>query len=388
MIEPARRREILATDENFSRFVEQERLSQSVLAAAYANGADASAEMSTLMERAAQRVLAEAYLSQVVRSNLDPAFPTEEQVREAFDKNAELFRVPERIHLWQIFVPLPAEADDAARLETLRKYLFEENGFHGSRGDFYNRANSYLNEVLDDREGLPITLSVVYMELARRVGLDVAGVGLPGHFVIAHVPKEGERQLIDVFDGAKNVARDEALRRVRENTEMKAWKSKLSDEDLARVFEPIGKRAIIFRMLSNLLNLARGNPQDLHRYLNAMLAIEPDHGQYHWLRAMVRYELDERQAARADVARRASCSRNVVVDRDADAVLLARARAVEAQRAVGVLGEARGAGQGHGDQQERAGERPHAVMLSPARARLPACTHVTGSTRSQARSTS
>jgi peptidylprolyl isomerase len=113
VIEPGRRREILASEENFSRFVEQERISQSVLAAAYANGADASAEMSTLMERAAQRVLAEAYLNQVVRSNLDPAFPTEEQVREAFDKNAELFRVPERIHLWQIFVPLPAEADDA-----------------------------------------------------------------------------------------------------------------------------------------------------------------------------------------------------------------------------------------------------------------------------------
>jgi regulator of sirC expression with transglutaminase-like and TPR domain len=54
-------------------------------------------------------------------------------------------------------------------------------------------------------------------------------------------------------------------------------------------------------MLSNLLNLARGNPQDLHRYLNAMLAIEPEQGQYHWLRAMVRYELDDRPAARSDV---------------------------------------------------------------------------------------
>lgn len=114
VVEPARRREILASDEAFEQFIEQESLSQSVLAAAYANGAEDSAAMRMLMERAGQRVLAETYLSQVVRTNLDPDFPTPEQVREAYDKNPDLFRVPERMHLWQIFVPLPAAADDAA----------------------------------------------------------------------------------------------------------------------------------------------------------------------------------------------------------------------------------------------------------------------------------
>ena len=102
----------------------------------------------------------------------------------------------------ELAAKLPADADEAVKLDALRKYLFEENGFHGSRGDYYNRANSYLNEVLDDREGLPITLSVVYIELARRIGLKVEGVGLPGHFVVRHVPAEGEPQLIDVYDGA------------------------------------------------------------------------------------------------------------------------------------------------------------------------------------------
>ncbi|MHB8522832.1 MAG: transglutaminase family protein, partial [Limisphaerales bacterium] len=81
---------------------------------------------------------------------------------------------------------LPASADDAAKLAALNKYLFVDNGFHGSRGDFYERANSYINQVIDDREGIPITLSVLYLELARRIGLDMAGVSLPGHFMVRY----------------------------------------------------------------------------------------------------------------------------------------------------------------------------------------------------------
>ena len=88
---------------------------------------------------------------------------------------------------------IPAMADEPAKFASLRKYLFDENGFHGRCRDFDNRANSYLNEVLDDREGLPITLSVIYIELARRIGLNVVGIGLPGRFVVEHVPAQGTR---------------------------------------------------------------------------------------------------------------------------------------------------------------------------------------------------
>src|SRR5581483_1333230 len=139
-------------------------------------------------------------------------------------------------------------AGDAARLEALRKYLFEERGFHGSRGDYYNRSNSYLNEVIDDREGLPITLSVLYLELARRLGVKVVGVGLPGHFVVKHVPAKGEPRLIDVYDGAKPLSREEAAKKVEAITG-----EPLRDEHLAAVT----KRAIIVRMLHNLLGVAR-----------------------------------------------------------------------------------------------------------------------------------
>src|SRR6266545_2808792 len=99
----------------------------------------------------------------------------------------------------EIAAALPKGAGEKEKLAALNKDLFAGRGFHGSRGDYYNRANSYLNEVLEDREGLPITLSLLYMELGRRLGLKIEGVSLPGHFVVRHVPAKGKPQLIDVF---------------------------------------------------------------------------------------------------------------------------------------------------------------------------------------------
>jgi len=161
------------------------------------------------------------------------------------------------------------DADEAAKLATLNRVLFEELGFHGSRGDYYNRANSYVNEVLDDREGIPITLSIVYMELARRLGLQVEGVGFPGHFLVRHVPAEGEPAWLDVFDSAAIRSRDELARRLMEQSG-----DELIDEHLATV----GPRAILVRVIGNLRGIAtrEGSREDLLRYLEATLAIEPD----------------------------------------------------------------------------------------------------------------
>jgi len=97
------------------------------------------------------------------------------------------------------------------QLDILRKFLFEENGFHGSRHDYHHRANSYLNEVLDDREGLPITLSIVFLALAERSGVQhVSGLPLPGHFLVRHAPPGEEARLVDVFDGGRLMSFAEA----------------------------------------------------------------------------------------------------------------------------------------------------------------------------------
>ena len=90
----------------------------------------------------------------------------------------------------------------------LNKYLYEDNGFHGARFDYYHRANSYMNRLLDDREGLPITLSVLYMELGPRLGLKVEGVGIPGHFIVRQII--GEKQFfLDPFDDARILSLEE-----------------------------------------------------------------------------------------------------------------------------------------------------------------------------------
>jgi regulator of sirC expression with transglutaminase-like and TPR domain len=187
---------------------------------------------------------------------------------------------------------LAADASPADKLEALRKFMFEENGFHGSRGDYYHKANSYLNEVLDDREGLPITLSIIYLELARQIGLNVVGVGLPGHFVVRYLPAESEPQLIDVFDGARTMSQEEATRRVKE----------ASDQDLTEeLLKPLSKRAMITRMLGNLRGLTNNDFPARLRYLNVMLAIDPSSGIDRLQRAVVRYQLDEHTAALEDV---------------------------------------------------------------------------------------
>jgi regulator of sirC expression with transglutaminase-like and TPR domain len=189
---------------------------------------------------------------------------------------------------------LPKGAGEKATLAALNRFLFAERGFHGSRGDYYNRANSYLPEVIDDREGLPITLSVLYMELARRLGLRVEGVGLPGHFVVRHVPRKGAAQLIDVYEGGVPLSKAEAAKKVRALTGRP-----LEEAHLAAV----PKKAIVVRMLHNLLRVAQDerDAAGALRYADAILALTPDAAEERGMRAGLRYQAGDRQGALEDV---------------------------------------------------------------------------------------
>jgi S1-C subfamily serine protease/regulator of sirC expression with transglutaminase-like and TPR domain len=193
----------------------------------------------------------------------------------------------------KIAASLPKDAADKAKVEALNKFLFAERGYHGSRGDYYHRSNSYLNEVIDDREGLPITLSVLYMELGRRIGLTIEGVGLPGHFVVRQVPKEGDGQLIDVYEGGQLMTRADAEKRV-----MGITGEALKEEHL----KATPKRAIVVRMLHNLLNIARGerDGETMLHYLDAILTVDPDSADDRWVRAVLRFQAGQRDGARAD----------------------------------------------------------------------------------------
>ena len=172
------------------------------------------------------------------------------------------------------------------KLLILVNQLFGEMGFHGSTLDYHHRSNSYMNEVMDDREGLPITLSVLLIELANRLDLPVSGLGLPGHFMAiyresSHKEKPTKNKpkelLIDAF-GGKIVSREEASR---------ITGVTLEDQD----FQPISNREIITRMLRNLIQSAEreDDASSRLRYVDAIIAIDPNDRYTRAMRAMIHY---------------------------------------------------------------------------------------------------
>jgi regulator of sirC expression with transglutaminase-like and TPR domain len=260
-----------------------------------------------LEEQAAQlRQLALAVHQQSVLSELERGLRGKEEeidlVRAALllarldndEVDVEAYRAEVERMARKVAAGLPKEADEKAKLAALNAFLFKERGFHGSRGDYYNRSNSYLSEVIDDREGLPITLSVLYLELGRRLGVKVEGVGLPGHFVVRHVPAEGEGELIDVFEGGSPLSKEAAGKKVQELAGRP-----LREADLAAV----SKRAIVVRMLNNLVGMAR-REQDaagMLRYADAILTLQPDAAETRAMRASLRAQQGDREGALADV---------------------------------------------------------------------------------------
>lgn len=134
--------------------------------------------------------------------------------------------------------------DPLKALHRLREFLFEEEGFRGNSEEYYDPRNSCLNDVLDRRLGIPITLSLVVMEVGRRVGLDVVGVGLPGHFVV-RAQVGTEPVLLDPFDGGAVLTHETAATLV-----ARALGRQVSLTDAH--FAPLGKRQILTRMLMNL----------------------------------------------------------------------------------------------------------------------------------------
>jgi regulator of sirC expression with transglutaminase-like and TPR domain len=122
----------------------------------------------------------------------------------------------------------------------LRRVLFEDERFTGNADDYYDPRNSCLNDVLDRRVGIPITLSILAMEVGRRVGVAVRGIGLPGHFMVS-----ADGVLFDPFNGGTAVSRDEAAAVV---ARVLGKPVPLADDH----FTPVAKSQILVRMLANL----------------------------------------------------------------------------------------------------------------------------------------
>jgi regulator of sirC expression with transglutaminase-like and TPR domain len=153
-----------------------------------------------------------------------------------------------------------AEVEPQRVVDRANDYLFEELHFKGNRDEYYDPRNSFLNEVLERRVGIPITLAVLYIAVGERAGLPVRGVGMPGHFLVKYAPASGSEIFIDAFNG-RILTREECAKML---DEMYGGTVKMRPA----LLEAATKRQILARILNNLKNLylSRG---DLARALAA-----------------------------------------------------------------------------------------------------------------------
>jgi regulator of sirC expression with transglutaminase-like and TPR domain len=138
-------------------------------------------------------------------------------------------------------------ADTIARVQLLSEFLFSRKGFEGNREQFGDPRNSFLNDVLERRLGIPITLSLVYIEVGRRLGLNLFGVSFPTHFLVKAVDERGEL-IIDPFNGGSILDLDEIRARL---TQIYGQATDVHPTMLRAV----GARQILARMLRNLKNI-------------------------------------------------------------------------------------------------------------------------------------
>jgi regulator of sirC expression with transglutaminase-like and TPR domain len=145
----------------------------------------------------------------------------------------------------------------------LNSYLFEDLGFRGNTWSYSDPQNSYLDRVIETRAGLPITLSVVYIEVARRLGLPMVGVPLPGHFIVRYVAPE-ENIFVDPFHRGRRWSYAEC------ETQVRLFYGIASPELMRDVLAPPPPAAILSRILRNLKNIyvERGD------FVHALAAVE------------------------------------------------------------------------------------------------------------------
>lgn len=161
------------------------------------------------------------------------------------------------------------DGDVRAAVSAINRQLFEVEGFRGNERDYYDPRNSYLNEVLDRKLGIPITLSLVYMEVGRRAGMTVHGVGLPGHFLVA-VATGGGLVLVDPFYAGREMTPEDCQERLD-----RVYGGLVRLEP--RMLAPVSRRHILIRILNNLktIYLHQGEFDLALDVVNGILVLEP-----------------------------------------------------------------------------------------------------------------
>ena len=179
----------------------------------------------------------------------------------------------------------------------LNHLLFDELGFHPNVEEYYDPRNSYLNDVIERRTGIPITLSLVYMEVARRAGIGVEGVGLPGHFIV-RVRGDGWQILVDPFHRGTELTNADCEQLL---VQVYGRPTPLLPEYLA----PVSKRAFLTRLLTNLqmVYLQEQHWPLAYQAIDNLMSLKPDRPLLSDLvraRGLVNYKLQNWREAEED----------------------------------------------------------------------------------------
>jgi regulator of sirC expression with transglutaminase-like and TPR domain len=196
---------------------------------------------------------------------------------------------------------LPADAGALQRLRFLNRYFFQELGFAGNVNDYYDPNNSYLHRVLATRRGIPITLALIYIEIASQIGLTARGVSFPGHFLVKLRMTQGE-VVLDPLTG-QSLSREELDERLAPYRRQQGLTGEF-DVPLGLFLQTAPARDVLARVLRNLKEIHR-TAEDWPRLLTVqerLVILLPEAWEERRDRALVYAELGRSDAAAQDLA--------------------------------------------------------------------------------------
>src|SRR5690606_30312612 len=195
---------------------------------------------------------------------------------------------------------LEADVDLPSRLTAINRYLSDEVGFAGNNNQYDDPRNSYLNEVVDRKLGIPISLAVIQIEVTRRLGMPLDGVSFPGHFLV-RLPVDDGILVLDPFNKGRPVSAEE----LRERASPHLGGQPPDDQQLLQILAPATHRMILMRMLRNLkgLYLERGDWERVARSADRLLKLSPGTAEAVRDRGLAYRELGHARGAREDLSR-------------------------------------------------------------------------------------
>ncbi len=198
---------------------------------------------------------------------------------------------------------LPADFSVTHRLVALNNYLFSELGFSGNADSYYDPRNSFLNDVIERKTGIPITLSILYLEIGQRLGLKLKGVSFPGHFLVK-VRVSGGELVLDPFAGGRSLSEEDLRERLAQFTGPNAAKD-LPLEDFLETATP---RQILARLLRNLkgIYLEAKEFDKALAVMNRLVILLPEVPEERRDRGVVYAQLECPRAAQDDLSHYAS----------------------------------------------------------------------------------